>query len=327
MYRLASKQLDQQYFSSGLPGLDAAIGDVRGVPGRTILQLVADPKCGKTTLAFSYIKEAQARGIQEIQIQDPTNKKNMLTINAAFLDLERSFDAYYAASLGVDLDKLLIIEPPFSEDGFQIVLDLLALGLQLIVVDSVAAIVSRSEEDKPLTDNEKMASSASLQTRAIKRINLLSANKNALVILINQYRANISTMSRVEKKMSGARALEYFSKVIISLARVSNSDESSDVELFVQKTKYGAERRKTRATLEYGLGFNEEAHIIELATESDIIEKGGAWYYYPSKENAEYKANGMKQATSMFPIDIIKEQLLTRMLTKQEQERNVLNVN
>lgn len=317
-FRTGSSDKDVLHIPSGIIGLDYAIGEVRGIPTRTIMEIIAKEKRGKSTLSLGYIANAQRLGIRDVEV--PVGK-TFQTFNAAYIDFERTFDKNYARLLGVDVDKLLIVETKYAEQGFDAVESLLAMGMQIIVVDSVPAAVPQSEEGKNITDSEKMAAIAGLLSRAMRRLIALTDNANALVIMINQWRANMSPMSRSDKKPYGAFALHHYSRVILHLERIRNGDDDATITAFVDKTKFGKERQTAEFELIFGAGFDADQHILTLAADNDIVEKGGAWYYYPNKEAAQYKAQGMAQARSIMPIDEIKEKLLTALILKQDQER------
>jgi recombination protein RecA len=302
--RVGSAHVKHHKFTTGLLGLNAAVGVDGYIPGGSIIQLIGEPKHGKSTLATDIVAQAQQSGIKEVEIPDG---KATRSINALWLDFEHSFDPEYAAILGVDLEKLLILEPRYGEEGFDIVEAFLSEGLQLVVVDSVPMFEPKSEQDKTFADDpEKMSSNANPLTRILRRMLHLVSAADALMILINQYRANISQMSRKEKKPYGARAIQYVARVTIELVRVKNEDTRAHVIATVEKTKLGPEGKQVPFQLEFGKGINYTQHIFELATTAGIIEKGGAWYYYK-----DMQAHGEAKAMEIFPIDEIKTMLET----------------
>lgn len=301
--RPASIDVKHHEFRTGLLGLNNAISKHGYIPGGSVIQLIGEPKHGKSTLSLDIIARAQESGIKDIEIPEG---KGTRIVNALYLDFEHSFDAEYAATIGVDLEKLLIIEPRYGEEGFTIAEAFLTEGIQVVVVDSVPMFEPQSEEDKSLLDPEKMSSNANPLTRILRRMLHLTAIADALLILINQYRANISQMSRKEKKPYGARVIQYVARVTIELVRVKNEAGRAHVVATVEKTKLGPEGKQVPFQIEFGTGIDYDQHIFELATEAGVVEKSGAWYYY-----GDMKAQGEEAAIMSFPMDEIKQSLMT----------------
>lgn len=293
---------ERHYFPSGILALNSIVANNggKGIPGGTIIELLGDPKHGKTTLSLDYIAQAQKTGLKEIEVP---NGKTTRFINTVILDFEHSFDPSYATKLGVDVTKVYIVSTLYAEDGFEIALQFLLGGLQLLVIDSVGMLVSRSEEDKTQQDNEKIGSEAKALTRFIKSANALADTADALIIIINQYRANLSPMARSDKKPFGARILQYAAKVIIKVTRIKNVTGRSEVEVFIEKTKYGPEGLKAHFDLVFGEGPDYKNHILTLAKEYGIVA-GTTWLSYK-----DMKAQGIQQAADMFPIEDIAEQV------------------
>jgi len=314
--RFADEEVEHHQFRTGLIGLNHVIGINGYIPGGSIIQLIGEPKHGKSTLAADMVAQAQKSGVREIEI--PYNKKSR-TVNAVWLDFEHSFDPDYASKIGIDVTKLLVLETRYGEEAFALVEALLAEGLQMVVVDSVSMFDPKSEEDKTLSDPEKMSAIANPLTRILRRMLHLVAAADALMILINQYRANISTMSRKEKKPFGARAIQYVVKVTIELVRVKNEQNKADVVATVEKTKLGAEGRQVPFQMQYGQGINYKHHVLTLAEEYGIIERAGARYTF-EHEKVIQKAHGMEKATQEFNIPLI-ESLVEKKL---EAERAAL---
>lgn len=309
----AQEENPRRIFKTGLIGLNQNISKYHGIPGGSLIQLVGDEKSGKSTLSLDILAQAQYQALPEIEI---VLDKQKLSINAVYVDFERSFDREYAEALGVDVSKVLLVKTPWGEQSFDIVEHLLAEGIQLIIIDSIPMFVPKSEGDKSLEDNEKMAANASILGRAIKRLIQLADSADALVIVINQNRSNISQMSHKEKKPFGARILQYAVKLTISLTRIKNEDDWAKVRAVIEKNKFGKEGRGTEFSLLYGEGIDYADHILTLAQDYDILEKSGSWYYYPTKETAQYRANGLTQAKSILPLEEIKqkvEEILQRM--------------
>jgi len=302
--RLGNEQKERHYFPSSLIGLNYAIADNKGkgIPGGSIVQLIAKEKRGKTTIALDYLANAQKSGIKEIEI--PINKKETRIINAAYIDFERSFDPVYAQKLGVDIDKLLLIETEYAEQSFDFAEALLAEGLQFIIVDSIAGVVAQSEEDKSNMDNEKIGAEAKAIQRFLKRSLALTDIANALLIVINQWRKNISPMAIKELKPYGAMSIQNWIKATIALERTKNTETRTTIKAFIEKTKFGPEAKQTEFDIVFGQGPDIARHILTLAQDAGIIT-GTTWIEYK-----DMKAQGMKKAIDTFPIEEIKDRVM-----------------
>jgi recombination protein RecA len=278
----------ERWYKFSLLSLNRLVGG-KGVRGGRILQLLGDKSSGKTTLALDLARDTQKQ--EEI---------------AAIIDFERTYDPDYAEFLGVDTESLVLVKPDTAETGLAIAEELIDSGVMLVIIDSIAAPITNSEREKDLNDSEKMAASAGLITRFLKRMIPKLDNTGALLVLINQNRANISTMSRKEKKPFGALAIQYLSSTTLELARIKNGENESIVQVFVEKNKQGGiERLKAEITLAYGKGFDVFGDILLLALEQEIITKRGAWFYY-----GDMKAQGMEQAKLLFPIEEIRDRVM-----------------
>lgn len=298
-------EVTPHYFPTGVLALNQIVADNggRGIPGGSIIQLLAENKRGKSTLALDILAQAQKSSIKDIKVGDRL-------INAIVLDFERSYDPQYAMKIGVDNSKVLLVRTPYAEQSFNIAESLLLAGVQFLMVDSIAMVVPGSEEDKNYDDAQKVAAEAGAIGRFLKRINTI-IDENVLVVLINQYRANMSQMSRSDKKAYGARLIQYVVKLTIELERIKNEEGRTTVQALVSKTKFGAEGRKVTFNIEFGKGIDYNGHIIDLALEFGIVEKGGAWYRY-----GEYKAQGTDNAKETFPMEEIKQQVIKYMEEK-----------
>lgn len=290
--------VNPHYFPTGLIGLDYIVADNggKGFPGRSIIQLIGNPKNGKTTLAYSMLAQAQRSGIRDIKIGDRV-------INSVLLDIERSYDEIYARKIGVDVEKLLVIRTHYVEQSFSLSEHLLLEGVQFTILDSVASFITKSEEDKDYDDNEKMAAEATAIRRYLKRVNAFIED-NAIVVLINQYRKNISPMARTDRKAYGTEIIQQLIKASIRLTRIKNEDDRAEVEALVEKTKFGPESRKTTFHIDFGEAIDYDGHVLDLALQFGIVEKRAAWYYY-----GELKANGTDNAKQAFPMEEIEKKV------------------
>lgn len=294
------------YFPSSILSLNRAIGDMRGMRGGVMAQFVAEPANGKTTLAYDYIAQAQRAGfLRTIDVQDG---KKTRQVNAVFADVERTFDPDYAAVCGVDVARLLVLRTDYAEQSFELIEQALRAGIQLVVYDSIPATMPRSETERTIEEDARMAGAANLISRQCVRLLGLLDNANALMIVINQFRANISTMSRKEKKYYGPRALQYYSAIIVELARIKNAEGVTTVQATIAKNKQGAEGNITTFAMQHGRGLDVAGDILALALECGIISKAGAWYMW-----GDIKAQGLEQAKARFDIEEIRLSVLKCM--------------
>jgi recombination protein RecA len=292
-------QKNHAYFPSSLVSLNKAIGDLRGIQGGSLVQLLAEPGHGKTTLALDYIAQAQKTGIKDVTIS--LSPRESTTINAVFVDLERTFDAAYAEKLGVDLAKLAVYKPDFAEQALPVLEHLLEQGLQVIVFDSVPAMITKDEFNKDVDEPARMAGSANLLSRWLVRIIGLVDNADAVVFFINQYRANISPMARSEKKPFGPRALKYYSKIILELVKIKTEDTRSTIQLTVTKNKQSADGARIEYYMRKGSGVSGTLDVFALAVDAGLITKSGSWYEY-----AGVKAQGVESAAELFNMTEIR---------------------
>lgn len=291
-------------FTSSIIQLPYIIGQPEGIPGGTIMEILAEPSSGKSTLSLDFIAQNQHH-VKKVEVKIGKRSK---IINAVYLDFERSFDTEYAKRLGVATDKLLVIRKHWAEDAFDIVEKLLSEGIQLYVIDSIPMIVTQSEEDKSHTDAKKVATEALVIDRHIKRLVHLVDEASALCIILNQYRSNFSRMSPKEKKRYGPRIIWHNDKIIIELIVTKTSENQKEVKLFIEKNKLGPAKRSLDFALIEGQGIDVDNHILTLAEYHDIVTVKGAWYYY-----GELKAQGKQRAADTFPLEEIKEKVKVKL--------------
>lgn len=296
---LGSEDKEHHYFPSGILALNSAIGDIRGIRGGTIVQLIGQPGHGKSTLALDFIAQAQQTNITSI------NLPNGSTINTVYADFERTFDKSYAQELGVDVDKVLVIKTPFAEQTFNIVEELMAAGIQMVIIDSIPMIIPKSEQDKSFDDNEKVASQAQVLGRFAKRAIQLADNADALVVFINQYRANLSPVAHTERKPYGAWLIRHAIRVSIELTKIKTEADRIKIKAFIEKTKLGATGRVIEYDMINGKGPDYNGHLLTLALEYDIIQRRGGWY-----SCGDLKAQGLDSAAKTFPLELIRAQVI-----------------
>lgn len=290
-----------RYFPSSIRSLNRALGSSKGIRGGTIMQLLAEPGHGKTTLALDYLAQAQKRGIKDVSL---TIGKTTRTINSLFVDLERTFDTEYAKLLNVDVTKLLVYRPDYAEQCLPQIEYFLSQGIQVVIFDSVPAIVTKDEFEKEVDDPARMAGAANLLSRWIVRLIGPVDNADALFIFVNQYRANLSPMARSDKKPFGPRSLRYFSRIILDLVKVRNEEDKSHIQATVSKNKQAAEGRRCDYLMLKGKGLAPAYDLVSLALEYDIIHKSGAWYEYQGQ-----KAQGLDNCVLTFDLESIASQV------------------
>lgn len=265
------------------------------------MQLLAEAGHGKTTLALDYLAQAQRAGIKNVSI---TMGKETTEINAVFVDLERTFDPVYAERLGVDLSKLAVYKPDFAEQALPVLEHLLEQGLQVVIFDSVPAMITKDEFSKDVDEPARMAGSANLLSRWLIRIIGLVDNADAVVFFINQYRANISPMARSEKKPFGPRALRYYSKIILELVKIRTEDTRSTIQLTVTKNKQSSEGSRIEYFMKKGYGVSGDLDVFSLAVEFGLVRKSGSWFEYKGA-----KAQGMESAIEAFDMAELKSEV------------------
>ncbi len=262
--------------------LDAAVG-VGGVPRGRIVEIYGPESSGKTTLALHIVAEAQKAGGV-----------------AAYIDAEHAMDADYAGKLGVDIDQLLISQPDSGEQALEIAEALVrSNGVDVIVVDSVAALVPRAELDGEMGDSLP-GLQARLMSQALRKLTAIVAQSNTCFIFINQIREKIGVMFGNPETTTGGRALKFYSSLRLDIRRIGAIKDGDRVvgnrtKVKVAKNKVAPPFRECEFDIMYGEGISREGDLLDLATTQRAVEKSGAWFSYKGERLGQGRENA-KQA-------------------------------
>ncbi len=297
---------------TGSLGLDIALG-IGGFPKGRVIEIYGPESSGKTTLAIHAIAEAQKRGGI-----------------AAFIDAEHAFDRNYAAALGVDIDNLLISQPDNGEQALEITENLIRSGaIDIIVIDSVAALTPRSEIEGEMGDS-KMGLQARLMSQALRKLTGTIGRTGATCIFINQLREKIGVMFGNPETTTGGNALKFYSSIRLDIRKSGAAIKDKEgniignpVKVKVVKNKLAAPFKLAMFDIIYGEGISKTGEILDLAVELDLIEKSGSWYSYAGTKIAQGRNSAIQFLKDNPEVaeeleQIIKEKYLPHLYNKEE---------
>jgi recombination protein RecA len=264
--------------SSGSLSLDIALG-IGGYPKGRIIEIYGPESSGKTTFALHALAEAQKKGGR-----------------AAFIDAEHSLDPKYAASLGVNIDELLLSQPDNGEQALEICEALVRSGaISIIVIDSVAALVPQAEIEGEMGDSH-VGLQARLMSQALRKLSGVISKTNTIAIFINQLREKVGVMFGNPETTPGGRALKFYSSIRLEIRRSEQIKLGTDIignktTVKVVKNKMAPPFKNCCVDIMYGEGVSVEGEIVDLASDAAIIEKSGAWYSYKGEKIGQGKEN------------------------------------
>jgi recombination protein RecA len=299
--RLGSKEaiVPIAVIPTGAISFDAALG-VGGFPRGRVVEIFGPESSGKTTIALQVIAEAQKTGGM-----------------AAFVDAEHALDPQYAKKLGVDVDNLLVSQPDYGEQALEITEALVRSGaIDVLVVDSVAALVPKAELDGEMGDSH-VGLQARLMSQALRKLTGTVSKSRTCLIFINQIREKIGVMFGNPETTTGGRALKFYSSVRIDIRRIAAIKEGDQVigsrtKVKIVKNKVAAPFRESEFDIMYGEGISREGDLLDLAVNNNIVEKSGAWFSYKTerigqgRENSKQFLKENKDITAKIEVEVRK---------------------
>ena len=296
--------------STGCLSLDVALG-VGGVPRGRIIEVYGPESSGKTTLALHIVAEAQKAGGY-----------------AAYIDAEHAVDPEYSKNLGVNTEELLISQPDTGEQALEICETLVRSGaVDVIVIDSVAALVPRAELEGDMGDTH-VGLQARLMSQALRKLTGTVSRSNTTVIFINQIREKIGVMFGNPETTPGGRALKFYSSIRMEIRRITSLKDGGEmvgsrVRVKVVKNKVAPPFKQTEFDIMYGQGISYEGDVLDLAVSGDIVEKTGAWYSFEDTKIGQGRENSKTYLRDNVEVlDLITKKVMSFMGLEQEIEES-----
>lgn len=300
--------VDVAVIPTGSLTLDMALG-IGGYPKGRIIEIYGPESSGKTTLTLHAIAEVQKQGG-----------------TAAFIDAEHAIDPVYAKNLGVNIDELILSQPDSGEQGLEIAETLVRSGaIDLVVVDSVAALVPQVELDGEMAD-QQMGLQARLMSKALRKLSGVMNKTDCTIIFINQLREKIGVMFGNPETTTGGRALKFYSSVRVEIRRseaIKNGTEivGNKVNIKVVKNKVAPPFKSTQVDIIYGKGISRDGEVLDLAVDKDIVDKSGAWYAYKGEKIGQGRENGKRYLVEHPDImNEITEAIKASLMPVEEEE-------
>lgn len=298
--------VDVDVIPTGSLTLDMALG-IGGYPKGRIIEIYGPESSGKTTLTLHAIAEVQKQGG-----------------TAAFIDAEHAIDPVYARNLGVNIDELILSQPDSGEQGLEIAETLVRSGaIDLVVVDSVAALVPQVELDGEMSD-QQMGLQARLMSKALRKLSGVMNKTDCTIIFINQLREKIGVMFGNPETTTGGRALKFYSSVRIEIRKSEAIKNGSDivgnkVNIKVVKNKVAPPFKTTQVDIIYGKGISRDGEVLDLAVEKDIIDKSGAWYAYKGEKIGQGRENAKRYLSEHLEIMNEVTEAIKNVMTSHEE--------
>lgn len=300
--------VDVAVIPTGSLTLDMALG-IGGYPKGRIIEIYGPESSGKTTLTLHAIAEVQKQGG-----------------TAAFIDAEHAIDPVYAKNLGVNIDELILSQPDSGEQGLEIAETLVRSGaIDLVVVDSVAALVPQVELDGEMAD-QQMGLQARLMSKALRKLSGVMNKTDCTILFINQLREKIGVMFGNPETTTGGRALKFYSSVRVEIRRseaIKNGTEivGNKVNIKVVKNKVAPPFKSTQVDIIYGKGISRDGEVLDLAVDKDIVDKSGAWYAYKGEKIGQGRENAKRYLVEHPDImNEITEAIKASLMPVEEEE-------